>query len=145
MRRIRLDPLGRTHNLAALSEPLFSTEFASDFTQASAPERPRITWGRRTRSRSRGSLRLGSFEPTNRIVRVHPVLDRPEVPEWFVRYVLKHEILHSVIESTCDASGRWIHHPPEFRSRERNWPEYKRAAAWEQKHLAALVRWARQG
>ncbi|MEO0662051.1 MAG: hypothetical protein AAFZ87_10970, partial [Planctomycetota bacterium] len=144
-RRIQLAPKGVIHDLGPLTDALLASEFAADFGGENAPAPPSVTWGRRARSRTRGSLRLGSFEPTRRVVRIHPVLDRPEVPEWFVRYVLKHEILHSVIESVPDASGRWVHHPPAFRTRERAWPEYERAVVWERRNLGKLVRWARQG
>ncbi|QDV06418.1 hypothetical protein Poly30_19270 [Planctomycetes bacterium Poly30] len=144
-RRISLDDGGEAHDLRAIAEPLFETEFENDFEPANDVTRPRISWGRRALSRSRRSLRLGSFEPTSRIVRVHPVLDQEGVPEWFVRFVLKHEILHAVIETYRDRTGRWVHHGPEFRRREASWPEYEAALHWESKNLARLIRSAREG
>lgn len=144
-RRVRVELRGAAYDLGEMRDLLFATEFAHDFGAGTGRDHPRITWGRRTRSRSRRSLRLGSFEPASRVVRIHPVLDRPEVPDWFVRFVLKHEILHAVIESHKDGRGRWIHHPPEFRERERSWPEYGPSVEWEEAHLGKLIRWAREG
>lgn len=149
-RRIAVETAGRAHDLDALAAPLFARcengrgtgEFAHDFEEGS---RPVITWGRRVRSRSRRSIRLGSFEPESRVVRVHPVLDQEAVPAWFVTFVLKHELLHAAIEAYRDDSGRWVHHGPEFRARERSWPEYERAVRWERENLARVIRSAREG
>ncbi len=144
-RKLVLDDQGLTHPLGEMAERLFRTEFKGDFEPHGSLPRPRISWGRRTLSRSRRSLRLGSFEPTSRVVRVHPVLDQEAVPEWFVRFVLKHEILHAVIETYRDRSGRWVHHGPRFRQREASWPEFEAALHWERKNLARLIRSAREG
>ncbi|MEZ6014316.1 MAG: hypothetical protein R3F49_04330 [Planctomycetota bacterium] len=142
-RALRLAPQGTTHDLADLAEALCASEFAQDFTE----ERPRpgLTWGRRAVSRSRRSLRLGSFEPERHVVRVHPVLDQPAVPSWFVRFVLKHELLHAVIPPVREPDGRWVHHGPAFRRRERAWPDYAAAVAWERRNLPRLIRSAREG
>lgn len=142
-RNERFTTTGDHHDLAALAEELYEGVFASDFP---GPEgRPRITWGRRARSRSRGSLRLGSYDPEDNVVRIHIVLDRSSVPDWFVRYVLFHEILHAVLPPKPGPDGRrWVHHGPEFRRRERLYPDYQQALAWEELHLPRLIRAARR-
>lgn len=149
VRRIPLETQGDVHDLGALSEAAFEEEFEEEFAGEFAPMgelvRPSVTWGRRVRSRSRRSLRLGSFEPESRVVRIHPALDQDAVPAWFVSFILKHEILHSVIDAYRDASGRWVHHGPEFRAREESWREYAPAVAWERRNLARLIRSAREG
>jgi len=143
--RVSITPAGDVHDLEQLALPLIVGEFANDFRPRGPHERPQITWGRRARSKSRRSLRLGSFEPESRVVRVHPVLDQSAVPEWFVTFVLKHELLHSVVPSYRDAAGRWVHHGPEFRAREAGWPEYRAALRWERQNLPRLIRSARLG
>lgn len=144
-RRLSLETAGNAHDLRTMADALFEDEFATDFAPRTDIVRPRLSWGRRTRSRSRRSLRLGSFEPENRVVRVHPVLDQEAVPEWFVRFVLKHEILHAVIDTYRDEAGHWVHHGWEFRERESAWPEYRAALRWERRNLARLIRSAREG
>ena len=136
-----LEPAGRHHDLSALAEELFTTTFAGDFEPL---DRPGLTWGRRARSRSRRSLRLGSFDLETRVVRIHPVLDQEGVPAWFVRFVLMHELLHAVLPPRLSGS-RWIHHGPEFRKRERAHPDYERAVRWEEENLTRLIRAARTG
>ena len=53
--------------------------------------------------------------------------------------------LHAIIDTYRDASGRWVHHGPEFRRRESRWPEYDAAVRWERRNLARLIRSAREG
>ena len=133
-RRVRLDPRGRCHDLEALADPLYEDEFLLDFEDS---RRPGLTWGRRIRSRARRGLQLGSYEHRRRVVRVHPVLDQPVVPQWFVRYLLFHEILHAALPGE-------VHHGPAFRVRERAYPDYPRAVRWQRSHIDMLVRSARR-
>jgi hypothetical protein len=141
-RRQALQPVGRVHDLAMLSRELLEGAFATDFPDGDGA--PLVTWGRRTQSRSRGSLRLGSYVPDDNLVRLHPVLDAPQVPDWFVRYVLFHEHLHAALPPRPGRGERWIHHGAEFRRREQRYPDYRRALAWEHDNLPALVRRARR-
>jgi hypothetical protein len=133
-RRARLRPRGDHHDLAALAAPLLEREFVLDFEDR---RRPGVTWGRRARSRARHTLQLGSYVPAGHVVRVHPVLDRPSVPDWFVGYVLFHEILHAALPGDD--------HGPVFREREREHPDYRRAARWQRTHIRRLIREARRG
>ena len=142
-RRVTLDTEGAVHDLLALRDSLLGAEFSPDFGDDSPP--PDITWGRRGPSKTRGRLQLGSYVPHRHLVRVHPVLDQRAVPEWLVRYVLFHELLHAALPREVDAAGRVRHHGPEFRRRESAYPDYQRALAWEAAHLGKLLRSARRG
>jgi hypothetical protein len=139
----RLRARGAAHDLAALAEELRAAHFAAEFPPGRAL--PPITWGRGSRGRARTSLRLGSCDPDGRLVRIHPALDQPGVPRFFVRFVLHHELLHAVLPPRQARDGRWIHHGPEFRARERAYPDYERARRWEDEHMGRLLRSARRG
>lgn len=141
--RRALVPAGAHHDLARIASEVLRTDLAADL--GAARERPHIGWGRRAPSRTRRSLRLGSYDADGHLVRIHPVLDQPAVPEWFVRYVVFHELLHAVYPVERGADDRWIHHGREFRARERAYPDHRRALAWERAHLTALIRSARTG
>lgn len=100
-----------------------------------------VTWGRKTspRGESRTSIKLGTYSATERLVRIHPVLDQRWVPRYFVAYILFHELLHHVIPPV--KVGRFtLMHPPEFQRRERAYPQYERAIAWENAHLDRLLK-----
>jgi hypothetical protein len=102
-----------------------------------------ITWGRHGRPTSvrtpRRSIKLGSYSATERLIRVHPALDRPWVPRYFVSYIVYHEMLHHVIPQS-QGSGRRMLHPPLFLARERLFRDYDRSLAWERSHISRLLR-----
>jgi len=141
-RRGRPTP-GAHHDLDRIARDLLDGELAADFPAGT--ERPIILWGRRNRSRTRHSLRLGSYDSDGRLVRIHPVLDQAAVPEWFVRFVVFHELLHAVFPIRRGEGQRWIHHGRAFRQRERAYVDHDRAHTWERAHLPRLIRSARTG
>jgi len=107
-----------------------------------------VTWGRDSkpqgapvgqRKACRRTIKLGSYSAVERLIRVHPALDKAWVPRYFVEYVLYHEMLHHVIP-TNRVCGRAVLHPPEFRDRERDFHACERALAWEQEHIGRLLR-----
>jgi hypothetical protein len=97
-RRPRAIPIaakGETHDLLAIFADLNDKYFGGACHAL-------ITWGRRTR-RKRGAprqaIKLGSYSSLERLIRIHPVLDKPWVPRYFVAYVVYHEMLHHMIPS----------------------------------------------
>lgn len=124
--RLTLRARGRVYDLHALAEQVKAEHFGPEL-------RVHITWGRgSTRRRSpRRHIVFGSFEHRSRVIRIHPVLDSADVPEFFVRFVIFHEMLHAMLDPEHDADGRRYVHTPEFRRRERQHPDYHRAREWE--------------
>lgn len=101
-----------------------------------------ITWGRRVsrpEKQPRRSIKLGSYSAIERLIRVHPVLDKPWVPRYFVTYIVYHEMLHHVIPQS-QGPGRRMLHPPVFMARERLFRDFDRSLAWERAHLGRLLR-----
>ena len=102
-----------------------------------------ITWGRAGRPASvktpRRSIKLGSYSATERLIRVHPSLDKAWVPRYFVSYIVYHEMLHHVIPQS-QGSGRRMLHPPVFVARERLFRDYDRSLVWEKAHISRLLR-----
>ena len=99
-----------------------------------------ITWGRRRRLAPKEYFVFGSIQEEDRIIRIHPRLDAPFVPLWFIEFVVYHEMLHSVVpDEVCD-SGRRRVHTAEFYRRERQFQHYRRARKWEDENLARFLR-----
>jgi hypothetical protein len=99
-----------------------------------------VTWARASSSRRpRATIKLGSYSAVEKLVRVHPKLDRAWVPRYFVEFIIYHEILHHVIPASRGA-GRVLLHPAEFREREKQFLHYERAVRWEKAHLARILR-----
>jgi hypothetical protein len=100
-----------------------------------------VTWGARSKTRRepRATIKLGSYAFQDRLVRIHPALDRRWVPRYFLAYVMFHEMLHHAMPSSRGV-GRRLLHPPEFRARESEFRHHQRALAWERAHLHQLLR-----
>ena len=107
-------------------------------------ELPAVTWGRRTGVRARRSLQLGCYVAEENLVRMHPVLDQAWVPEWFVRYVLFHELLHAALPTERGSTGRAVHHGLEFKRWEQSYPDYSKAVTWLDRNLPKLFRSTRK-
>ena len=98
-----------------------------------------ITWGiRRRRSFRQKTIRLGSYDPRTLLIRIHPLLDHPLVPAWFVVFVISHELFHHAVGITRSGGRRRVH-PPEFRLLEQAHPFYDDAMRWEREHLPLLM------
>ena len=130
-RRTVLRPEGRHVNLEEVLRGLSRTYFRGDLDC-------RITWGQRRRP-GRRSLRLGSYDPGRRLIRIHPALDRSFVPPFVLEAVVFHEALHHVL-GIVRRNGRNHAHTAAFRSMERAFPEKERAERWLKENLERL-RW----
>ncbi|HTT72399.1 MAG TPA: hypothetical protein VMG32_14330, partial [Anaeromyxobacteraceae bacterium] len=86
----------------------------------------------------RRTLKTGVYVQEARLIRIHPALDRVEVPAMYVAAVVFHEMLHQAVPAV-EVNGRRIVHGREFRRRERAYPDCERAKRWEEDHLALLL------
>jgi hypothetical protein len=127
----RLQPRGRTHDLQAIYDRLNAEHFGGAIEA-------RIGWGAVRTGRRRRTVKTGVYVQDARIIRLHPTLDRPEVPEYYVAMVVFHEMLHQAVPAR-EVDGRRIVHGADFRQRERAYPDYARAKAWEERNLGLLL------
>jgi hypothetical protein len=132
-RQMNLRTAGRHHDLQAIFERLNAAHFAGGLEA-------RITWGPVTaRGKRRRSIKMGSFAVEDRIIRIHPALDQDCVPDYFVAWIVYHEMLHGKHEVRRE-NGRRRFHSAAFLEEERQFPEYDRACAWEKQNLDRLLR-----
>jgi len=130
-----LRPRGNVHDLYAIL-----SDVSQRYLGSSAPPDVLITWGRHTHPSGgpRKTIKLGSYSATERLIRIHPVLDREWVPRYFVSYIVYHELLHHVVPSVKDG-GRALLHSAEFLRREREFRFFERAMEWERKNIHRLL------
>jgi hypothetical protein len=124
---------GRVHDLAVVYADVNSRHFGGRL-------RVPITWGRGVGRARRGGLTFGSYDPVLDLIRVHPVLDRPGVPRYFLESVVHHEMLHHVMGGVPDRAGRTVYHTRAFREAEARFPHHRDALAWEKENLPELLR-----
>ena len=131
----RLQTKGAVYDLRRLFDDVNAAHFGGSIAAA-------ITWGRRPTSRRRRSIRFGSYSVEEHLIRIHPYLDNARVPEFFVRYIVFHEMLHAHLGIEESPTGRRRIHTAEFKRIERAYPDYHRAEAWqaEPSNLRMLLR-----
>ena len=100
----------------------------------------RIVWGRKRKQRPSTYFVFGTIQEADRVIRIHPLLDAPFVPAWFLEYVVYHEMLHAVVPDEYAASGRRRVHTEAFLKKEMQYPHYRKARAWEKDNLARFLR-----
>lgn len=99
----------------------------------------RITWGARGgQRRRRTSIKMGSYSVEERLIRIHPALDRRFVPRYFLDWIVYHEMLHQVHDMPV-ISGRRQFHTAEFLAQESNFEHYERSRDWERRNLDRIL------
>ncbi len=124
---------GRWFNLRAIFDKINARYFRNRIKSY------RIVWGRKRSLRPRETVVFGTIQEYDRLIRIHPLLDRSFVPTWFLEYVVYHEMLHSVVADLYDEQGRRVVHHDRFLERERRFHWFRRAKAWEQENLARFL------
>lgn len=123
---------GRFYDLQLIFDQLNMRFFEGKLTT-------KITWGRNQKSgKARSSIRLGSFTYEEELIRIHPGLDRSWVPEFYLQWIIYHEMLH-VVHPVNIVKGRRRFHTPEFHQAEARFPQAQKAQIWEQRNLPALL------
>lgn len=100
----------------------------------------RIIWGKAPAPRhGQRNVTLGTWNDRQQIIRIHPMLDLPGVPSYFIDYVIYHEMTHIAVPSTANGAGRLVHHSEEFYRVERRYDQYEAAQVWEARWLHHLI------
>lgn len=123
-RRTTLRTGGAHHDLAPMFEAINIEMFQGRI-------KCDITWGQSVKGRVRRRT-LGSYSTQARIIRINPVLDSKSVPSYYIGFIIYHEMLHADM-GIGELAGRRLIHPREFREREKLYPHYSRAIAYEQR------------
>jgi hypothetical protein len=123
---------GEVHDLEVIFDRLNARYFGGTIEAA-------ITWGPRSgRPRRRNSIKMGSYAVEDRLIRIHRSLDRAFVPEFFVEWVVFHEMLHQVHDIKV-RNGRREFHSDAFLADEARFERFEEAAAWERQHVEELL------
>jgi hypothetical protein len=109
---------GETYDLEKMFATLNRRYFGGEITK------PTITWSQRRTRRI-----LGHHDRVYDTITISKTLDSLEVPEWFVKYILYHEMLH-IKHPARLINGRRYYHTSAFRSDERRFPHYQEAQRW---------------
>jgi hypothetical protein len=109
---------GRVYNLDKIFQRLNHRHFEGEI------EKPTLTWSQRRTRRI-----LGHHDAAHDTIVISKTLDADDVPEWFVEYVLYHEMLH-IKHPARFIKGRRYYHTNAFRAEEQRFPYYEEAQRW---------------
>ena len=116
-------PRGQHFDLQVLFDDLNMSFFNNEI------EMEQVSW-----SRGASRRRLGHFDPAFNAIVISRVLDREDVPECVVSFVLYHEMLHAFLGETVRNGKRFKHHP-HFRAAEQDFPAYAEAVRFLEENL----------
>jgi len=109
---------GRVYDLDKIFQRLNRRYFEGEI------EKPALTWSQRRTRRI-----LGHHDAAHDTIVISKTLDAEDVPEWFVEYVLYHEMLH-IKHPARFIKGRRYYHTNAFRAEEQRFPYYEEAQRW---------------
>jgi hypothetical protein len=89
-----------------------------------------IQWGKKIGRKKRRSIRLGSYDGATQIIRIHPTLDTPLVPRFFIQSIIYHEYLHHVMGPR---------HNVRFHRREQKFRFHRESREWLKRNLPLLL------
>ncbi len=117
-RKVILSAHGRVYDLEKIFARLNRRYFDGGM------ERPVLTWSQR-----RAHSILGHHDSAHDTITISKILDSQEVPEWFVEYIVFHEMLH-IKHPARIINGRRYYHTAAFRAEEKSYPRYEQAQEW---------------
>lgn len=89
-----------------------------------------ITWFGKAMQRYRSQVTFGLYHDPMRLIKINRLLDSPSFPDYFVSYVVYHEMLHHVCPAYFDDKGQHHIHSKEFKERELEFQYYDLAQKW---------------
>lgn len=122
----KLKRKGEHYDLAEIYERVKAAFFDPSFEAD-------IGWSERKWRGKLRSVTFGCYDRQAGQIRIHPLLDNPQVPLYFLEFIVYHEMLHAVCKPEIDSAGRAKVHTEEFRKREREHPFFAAAKRWEKR------------
>jgi CRISPR/Cas system CMR subunit Cmr6 (Cas7 group RAMP superfamily) len=111
------------HHLQSLAAEVHRTYFVK------YPPLP-VKWGQQITRKRRRSIRLGSYNHYTNEIRIHPLLNSPAIPTFFVQSIVHHEYLHHILGAN---------HTSRFHRAERQFHYHREAKEWIRRNLFLLL------
>lgn len=133
LKKVTLETKGQVHDL----EPLFQKVNRHYFT---SPLNLSITWFGKPQKKNKRQISFGLYHHATKLVKINRVLDQINVPDFFVEYIIYHEMLHEIYRPQPTENGFIRIHTKEFKENEKRFEYYKEAKAFEEEFKKILFR-----
>jgi len=134
-KRVILRPFGQVYNLQEMYNTLNNEYFDGKLDL-------RISWFGRGETIPKTRITFGSYNPKLKLIKVNRLLDKDDIPEYFVRYIVYHEMLHNAVPPKKKRRGTHHIHHREFKEREKVFSDYDLAQSfiksWRKIHFEPL-------
>ncbi len=97
-----------------------------------------VGWGRKSKRRNIRSIRFACYDASRNMIIMNRKLDSPDIPRYFVEFVLFHEMLHEVLGIGEKPDGRRDIHGSIFKLMETTYPDYDKALRFEKQLCKSL-------
>lgn len=127
----RCEHQGNVYNLKDMLEELNSHYFSGELNL-------NITWFESQQSPNQQQINLGLYHDSLRLIKINRLMDSLDFPDYVVKFVIYHEMLHHVCPAYVNKKGIQSIHNPAFKQREKQFKDYLQAKHWIYQHRAAL-------
>ena len=125
-RAVVLHQHGQHHNLVEIYHRLNQTYFDAQLSL-------HITWFNPKKTRYSRRIVLGSYHHDKNLVKINRMLDQADIPDYFISFIVYHEMLHHVAPPILQRfRKRQIHHP-EFKHLEKKFHDYALVKEFQKK------------
>lgn len=100
----------------------------------------RITWFGNQTNRRRSQVTFGLYQDPFKLIKVNRFLDHSQFPDYFISYIVYHEMLHYVCPSYVDEKGMKQIHSKEFKQREKQFKYFKNVQQWIKENQSFLFK-----
>jgi hypothetical protein len=97
-----------------------------------------ITWGANRRVKNQNSIKLASYSDITKTIRINRALDKSYVPNYVVKGIIYHEMLHHYLGVEL-LNGRKMAHSKTFRQHESRYKHCQKLQDWKEKNLNRLL------
>lgn len=129
-RRIILRSKGEHYDLQTVYDEINALYFEKSLALG-------ITWVGNRLSKPKTRIVLGSYHHHQKVIRINRVLDHPEIPHYFISFIVYHEMLHHTHPPRKRLGRREIHHN-DFKLKEKQFEHYAQAKEFRKRFKNAL-------
>lgn len=97
-----------------------------------------ITWFGKAFQKRRSRVTFGLYYDPVRLIKVNRLLDSPSFPDYFISYVVYHEMVHHVCPAYFDEKGQHQIHTKEFKEKESKFRHFELAQQWIKENQACF-------
>lgn len=95
----------------------------------------KISWFNKPNYRTFSSITFGSYHKKYKLITINRILDNSLVPEYFLSFIIYHEMLHHIIPISLDEKGRRMVHSKRFKDEEKKHEHYLASKSFKKQFL----------